>query len=210
MWPPVRNGSIASRSSVRTPERADAARPAHLVPGEREEVAADRLDVDAHVRCRLRRVADEDRALRVGPGDEALDVVDRADRVGDEVERRRPSRAPAPRSRRGRRGRARPASSIGMTRSGRRPGRRRPATGTKFEWWSISLTTTTSPGPRLALPHDCATRLSASVAFRTKTISCTAGALRNARTFSRAPSSAAVDRSPSSYTARCTFAYEVS
>src|SRR5205085_11204764 len=47
------------------PERADAARSAHLVAGDREEVAVERLHVDSQVRRRLRRVADEDRALLV-------------------------------------------------------------------------------------------------------------------------------------------------
>ena len=60
--------------------------------------------------------------------------------------------------------------------------------GTKFEWCSSSVITTTSPGPRLSCPQAYATRLIASVALRVKTISRAAGALRNARTFSRAPS----------------------
>ncbi|HST13061.1 MAG TPA: DUF47 family protein, partial [Terriglobales bacterium] len=55
-----------------------------------------------------------------------------------------------------------------------------------------------------------ATRLSASVALRTKMISRSVGALTNARTFSRAPSRPAVARSPSAYTPRCTFEYDVS
>ena len=60
--------------------------------------------------------------------------------------------------------------------------------GTKFEWCSSSVITTTSPGPRLSCPQAYATRLIASVALRVNTISRAAGALRNARTFSRAPS----------------------
>ena len=47
------------------------------------------------------------------------------------------------------------------------------------------------------MPHEYATRLIASVALRTKTISRTSGAFSTARTFSRAPSSAAVARSAS-------------
>src|SRR5690348_12719353 len=67
------------------PERADATRPADLVRGEREEVAAERLDVDLLVRRSLRRVDDHDRALLVRPRRELLDRVDRAERVRDEV-----------------------------------------------------------------------------------------------------------------------------
>ena len=51
---------------------------------EGEEVAAERLHVDRAVRRRLRRVDDHDRALLVRPGREALDRVDRAERVRDE------------------------------------------------------------------------------------------------------------------------------
>ena len=43
--------------------------------------------------------------------------------------------------------------------------------GTTFEWCSISVTTIRSPGERFARPQEYATRLSASVALRTKTIS---------------------------------------
>jgi hypothetical protein len=52
--------------------------------------------------------------------------------------------------------------------------------------------------------------LSASVPFRVKITSRVDRALTSARSFSRAPSYPAVDRSPSVYTARCTFAYDVS
>ena len=60
--------------------------------------------------------------------------------------------------------------------------------GTKFEWCSSSVITTTSPGPRLSIPQAYATRLIASVALRVKTTSRAAGAFRRPRTFSRAPS----------------------
>jgi hypothetical protein len=48
-----------------------------------------------------------------------------------------------------------------------------------------------------------------SVAFRVKMISRRAGAFTNARAFSRAVSKAAVARSASSYTPRCTLPYDV-
>ena len=69
--------------------------------------------------------------------------------------------------------------------------------GTKFEWCSSSVTTATSPGPRLSSPHAYATRFSASVALRVNTISRDAGAFRKAATFSRAVSYASVARSAS-------------
>ena len=69
------------------PEEADAARPAHLVAGDGDEVGAERLHVDRAVRCRLRRVDDADRALVVGPGGEPRNVVDGAERVRDETRR---------------------------------------------------------------------------------------------------------------------------
>ena len=56
------------------PEEADPARAAHLVPGDGDEVGAERLDVEPDVRRRLRAVADEDRAARVRPRGEPLDV----------------------------------------------------------------------------------------------------------------------------------------
>ena len=70
--------------------------------------------------------------------------------------------------------------------------------GTKLEWCSSSVTTTMSPGPRFVSPHAYATRLMPSVALRVKMTSRRAGALTNARAFSRAASNAAVARSASS------------
>src|SRR5438067_1096744 len=67
------------------PERPDAARAAHLVRGDRDEVRAERLYVDRYVRRGLGGVADEDRALLVRPGGELLDGVDRPERVRDLV-----------------------------------------------------------------------------------------------------------------------------
>ncbi len=69
------------------PEHADAARPAHLVAGDGDEVGAERLHVELHVRRGLRGVADEDRALLVRPRYELVDGVDRPERVRDETGR---------------------------------------------------------------------------------------------------------------------------
>ena len=43
--------------------------------------------------------------------------------------------------------------------------------GTMLEWCSISVSAMRSPSPTFARPHDQATRLSASVALRVKTVS---------------------------------------
>ena len=51
--------------------------------------------------------------------------------------------------------------------------------GTMLAWCSISVITTASPGPRLAPPHDRATRFIASVTFFVNTISSADGAFTN-------------------------------
>ena len=68
-----------------SPEEADPARAAHLVPGDGNEIGAQLLHVDAAMRRGLRRVADVDRALLVRPRGERGDVADRPQRVRDEV-----------------------------------------------------------------------------------------------------------------------------
>ena len=69
-----------------------------------------------------------------------------------------------------------------------------------LEWCSISVITTSSPGPTRRSPSAqarvLATRLSASVAFLVKMTPSRAGALMNAATLSRAPSNASVDSAP--------------
>jgi hypothetical protein len=60
--------------------------------------------------------------------------------------------------------------------------------GTKFAWCSSSVTTATSPGPRLSSPQAYATRFSACVTLRVKITSLVVGALISARVFSRAAS----------------------
>ena len=70
-----------------SPERPDPARAAELVGRDRDEVRAERLDVDRAVRRSLGGVDDHDRALLVRPRRERLDRVDRAERVRDEVVR---------------------------------------------------------------------------------------------------------------------------
>ena len=63
--------------------------------------------------------------------------------------------------------------------------------GTKFEWCSISVTTTVSPGPTFARPHEYATRFTASVAFLQKIVA-RAGQFSHAAMRSRAPSNSSV------------------
>ena len=72
-----------------------------------------------------------------------------------------------------------------------------------FEWCSISVMSTSSPGPTFARPHEYATRLIASVALRMK-IEHFGSQLTNAAIRSRAPSNCSVASRPSSYTPRCT------
>ena len=87
--------------------------------------------------------------------------------------------------------------------------------GTMLEWCSISVMTTSSPGPMAPIPSDqspsaqarvLATRLSASLAFLVNTTSSRLGALTNAATLSRAASKASVDSAPSWCMARAMLA----
>ena len=78
--PPPRNGGISSSSAWR-PQRADAARTAHLVGGERDEVGVPRLHVGGDVRHVLARVDEHERVVGVGGVGERADVVDRAEHV---------------------------------------------------------------------------------------------------------------------------------
>ena len=70
--PPPRNGGSSSSSSLAAPQHADAGRAAHLVAGERDEVGAEGLHVERHVRRRLRGVDDDQRADLVGAADDLL------------------------------------------------------------------------------------------------------------------------------------------
>src|ERR671930_1251676 len=72
------------------PERTDACWAAHLVRRQRQEVAAQRLDVHRMVGRSLGGVHDHDRALLVRPSGELLNGVDRPKRVGDEIGRDSP------------------------------------------------------------------------------------------------------------------------
>ena len=103
-----------------------------------------------------------------------------------------------------------PRSSIGMTLSVAPVRSQRSCHGTMFEWCSMPEMRISSPWRTFASPQARATRLMLSVAFLVKMISCTDAAFTNARTFSRAPSYAAVARSLSSWTPRCTFALSCS
>ena len=82
--------------------------------------------------------------------------------------------------------------------------------GTMLEWCSISVISTSSPGPIASGPSAqasvFATRLIASEAFLVKITSSRDGALRNAATLSRPPSKPAVDSAPSWCMARATLA----
>ena len=152
------------------PEDADAARAAHLVAGDGDEVDAERLHVELHVRRRLRGVADEDRALLVRPRDELVERVDRPERVRDEAGRDDLDVALA--RERVEAGEVELAVLVERQEAqlGAASSRAMYCHGTKFEWCSSSVTTTRSPGWRFQSPHAYATRLIASVALRTKMI----------------------------------------
>ena len=77
--------------------------------------------------------------------------------------------------------------------------------GTMLEWCSRVVTTTSSPAPTWTRPKVWATRLTASVAPRTK-ITSRLSALRNLATVARAPSKARVARSDRACTPRWTLA----
>ena len=64
--------------------------------------------------------------------------------------------------------------------------------GTRLEWCSRTLTTTSSPGPRFSIPQVYATRLIASLALRVKTIWRSDFALTKLATLTRASSYASV------------------
>src|ERR1039458_9040629 len=74
--------------------------------------------------------------------------------------------------------------------------------GTILAWCSSQVISISSSGPMCCRPQLCATRLMASVAPRTKTISFAEDAFRNPRTFSLACSYASVARAASSWAAR--------
>ena len=90
-----------------------------------------------------------------------------------------------------------PWSSIGMWRKLAPVRSAMNCQGTKFAWCSSSVTTTTSPGPRLSSPQAYATRLIASVALRVKMTSFSEGALSKLATVRRAASKPSVARSES-------------
>ena len=90
-----------------------------------------------------------------------------------------------------------PLSSIGMCRNEAPVRCAMNCHGTKFAWCSSSVTTTTSPGPRLSSPQAYATRLIASVALRVKITSRSDGAFSRPATVLRAPSNPSVARSES-------------
>ena len=67
------------------PERADSARPAHLVRRDRQELAVERLHVERAVRRRLGGIHDHDRVALVRPVGEVLHRVHRPERVRHEI-----------------------------------------------------------------------------------------------------------------------------
>jgi hypothetical protein len=85
-----------------------------------------------------------------------------------------------------------PESRIGATASRAPLSSQSICHGTMFEWCSSAVIRISSPARTFVRPHVCATRFTASVVPRTKTISCGSAALRRARAFSREASYASV------------------
>ena len=85
-----------------------------------------------------------------------------------------------------------PSGRIGIQRSSMPSSSWSWCQGTMLAWCSSSVSTTASPACRLARPQALATRLSASVAFLVNTTSRECGAPMNRATLARAPSRAAV------------------
>jgi hypothetical protein len=81
-----------------------------------------------------------------------------------------------------------PASEIGATRSLAFRSSHSICHGTMLAWCSMAVSSTSSPGPTCWWPQLAATRLIASVALRTNTISRASRAPRKPRSVSRAPS----------------------
>jgi hypothetical protein len=99
-----------------------------------------------------------------------------------------------------------PSSVMGTARSMAPRSRHSICHGTRFEWCSMVVTSTSSPGARRGRAKLQATRFNASVAPRTKTISRGSRAFTNRAAVARARSYAAVARSDSSCTPRWTLA----
>ncbi len=110
----------------------------------------------------------------------------------------KPSRAAASRS-------SRPSSVMSNQRSVAPVRWQASCHGTRFEWCSMTETTTSSPGPSAA-DSVYAARFSASDAFFVNTTSSERDAPMKSATAVRAPSNAAVASAPSTCIARATFA----
>ena len=160
MWPPRLNGSIASSSSAR-PQRAPTPLGPHILCPEKARKsqpsactsiarcgAACAASTTMIAPCSCAHAASCSTGLIVPSEFETRFV-------GDDLHVAAPTR-----SRRARRARARRASSSGIMRKSAPVRLAMYCQGTKFEWCSSSVTTTTSPGPRLSSPHAYATRFS--------------------------------------------------
>ena len=139
----------AARASV---EHADAGRAEHLVAGERVEVAAERLHVDAAGAAPpARRRAEPECPSRVRQLHDLLDGIDRAERVRD-VRDGDDLRALAQEARRSRRQSARRSSSIGATTSFAPVSSHSICHGTMFEWCSMCVIRISSPAADVLPP----------------------------------------------------------
>jgi hypothetical protein len=85
--PPAEERRQRLEQLLTAPQHTDARRAAHLVAGERDQVGAQGLHVQGHVRRSLRGVDDDQRTDLVGAADELLGRVDRAEDVRHQHER---------------------------------------------------------------------------------------------------------------------------
>ena len=175
MSPPPRKGGMASSSSSRPHRTPMPDGPAHLVGREGEEVGAHGLHVGGHVGHELAGVDDGDGAVVVGLVAERTRTGLMVPRTFDIAVKQN---ALAPSSSRSRSVRSsRPSGVSGSQRISKPFSAASICQGTMLAWCSIWVSSTASPSPRLAPPHDRATRFIASVAFLVKTSSRSAGAL---------------------------------
>ena len=169
--PPPMNGGIRLEQLTPCPQHADAGRPQHLVPREGVEVRTQLGHVDRELRHRLRAVDEHRRAGFVGAASDLGDRVDRAQDIRDVRHARPASRLPVEQL------------PLQLARSSL-PSRvdaevlelgagssHSSCQGTTLEWCSISVISTMSPSATFCRAQVKRTRLIASVALRTNTVS---------------------------------------
>ena len=186
MLPPPCQGGIVLEDARLAVDDADAGRREHLVAGEHEEVAVERLHVDPHVRHRLRAVDDDDGAMPVRHGDHLADRRDGAERVRDLRERDERVRGSSSFSYSSRM--IWPLSSTGATRSFAPFSAASCCQGTMLAWCSRCVMTISSSLLDVASAPGLGDEVDALGRAAHEDDLSGDGALMNVRTFARAPS----------------------